>query len=574
MCDNRPELGIESSKLLNKYSMIFIRRAAWCLFNSLAALIILISPVLAVCPPAPIPNADDLVLRFPSAQGVWTGSSSLMAGNVANTFINVEGVVIYDATDKTLKLCDGTSWQPLSGTTSSSAAAGSIGQIQFNDGSGNLAASSNLFWKNSERRLGIGTNDPNAVLHLNGDITASNPHILLTNNAGGAYSFLATRSGIALKGTTEGTGYNDYYFNLSNTADNEYTGHLHGIIATVAAQGTSSPAVINGLVGRPYLQNAATVPTTVGISGQLYAHGAAATGHVTQAIALEASSIYRGGGSTATFGTTYGLLIRPRLYGDNRYGVYQSATDDTNVFMGKMGIGTTAPASQLHVNGGITLGNDTDTCPGAANAKLGTMRFSGGAFSACLAGGWAPLNTGAGGITALTGDVTASGAGSVAATIANNAITSAKILDGTIATADLANNAVTSAKILDGTIATADMANSAITYAKMQNMTANRLLGRSATAGAPQEITIGAGLALSGTTLSASSAGAASGSLCGLAFSSDRGSCGTTTNIVSCNGQSIATSCPSGYTRRVVSWTHAGADSYYYTSCLATCSLN
>jgi len=44
---------------------------------------------------------------------------------------------------------------------------------------------------------------------------------------------------------------------------------------------------------------------------------------------------------------------------------------------------------------------------------------------------------GGGGITALTGDVTASGSGSVAATIANNAITTSKILDGNVTIAKL-----------------------------------------------------------------------------------------------------------------------------------------
>lgn len=51
------------------------------------------------------------------------------------------------------------------------------------------------------------------------------------------------------------------------------------------------------------------------------------------------------------------------------------------------------------------------------------------------------------GITALTGEVTASGSGSVTATIANDAVTSAKILDGTIATADIGNLQVTDANI-------------------------------------------------------------------------------------------------------------------------------
>lgn len=68
---------------------------------------------------------------------------------------------------------------------------------------------------------------------------------------------------------------------------------------------------------------------------------------------------------------------------------------------------------------------------------------------------------GSGGITALTGDVTASGSGSVASTIANDAVT----------------------------------------YAKIQNVTSQRLLGRYAgTAGDAQEITLGTGFTLNTST--------------------------------------------------------------------------
>jgi molybdopterin-binding protein len=61
--------------------------------------------------------------------------------------------------------------------------------------------------------------------------------------------------------------------------------------------------------------------------------------------------------------------------------------------------------------------------------------------------------------------------------VADNAITSAKILngtvttvdiaDGTVATADLADNSVTSAKIVDGTIAAADLASNSVTTVKI-----------------------------------------------------------------------------------------------------------
>lgn len=60
------------------------------------------------------------------------------------------------------------------------------------------------------------------------------------------------------------------------------------------------------------------------------------------------------------------------------------------------------------------------------------------------------------------------------------------------------------AAIQDSTVATASIAASAVTYAKIQNITNNRLLGNvSGSAAAPEEITIGSGLLVTGTTLTA-----------------------------------------------------------------------
>jgi hypothetical protein len=73
-------------------------------------------------------------------------------------------------------------------------------------------------------------------------------------------------------------------------------------------------------------------------------------------------------------------------------------------------------------------------------------------------------------ITALTGDVTAAGPGSATATIANQAVT----------------------------------------YAKIQNVTGDRLLGRVSSEGSIQEITLGTNLSFDGTTLNAAGAGATS----------------------------------------------------------------
>jgi hypothetical protein len=50
-----------------------------------------------------------------------------------------------------------------------------------------------------------------------------------------------------------------------------------------------------------------------------------------------------------------------------------------------------------------------------------------------------------------------------------SAVTTAKILDGTILGTDIATGAITSGNILDGTIATGDIANQAITSALLAN---------------------------------------------------------------------------------------------------------
>jgi hypothetical protein len=82
---------------------------------------------------------------------------------------------------------------------------------------------------------------------------------------------------------------------------------------------------------------------------------------------------------------------------------------------------------------------------------------------------------------AVSGDATLSNAGVL--TVGTGAITSAKILDGTIATADIADGAITAAKIADGTVVTAEIADDAVTTAKIldSNVTAGKLASNSVT---------------------------------------------------------------------------------------------
>jgi hypothetical protein len=76
------------------------------------------------------------------------------------------------------------------------------------------------------------------------------------------------------------------------------------------------------------------------------------------------------------------------------------------------------------------------------------------------------------------------------ADIRDGIITSAKILDGTIATGDIANSAITSAKIADGTIESGDIANNAVTTAKIPDN--GITMAKLASGTLPTDITIAA----------------------------------------------------------------------------------
>ena len=219
-------------------------------------------------------------------------------------------------------------------------------------------------------------------------------------------------------------------------------------------------------------------------------------------------------------------------------------------------------------------------------------------------------NTGDQTIT-LTGDVTGSGTGSFAATIANNAVTFAKVQQiatdkilgrdssGTGVVEELAvsggveftgsGGIQTSAftgdvtKAAGGTAQT--IATSAVTYAKIQDISAaSRLLGRGSAGGSGvvEEISLGTGLSMSGTTLSASTAGTvtsvdASGGTTGMTFSGGpvtttgtltlagtlaiaNGGTGATTaaNAVAAIGAYPSTN-PNGYTSNVGTVTNVSA---------------
>ena len=66
---------------------------------------------------------------------------------------------------------------------------GVAGAIQFSNGSAFASDAANLFWDDTNNRLGVGTNAPSATAHFKGSGTTSGTTSLLVQNSGGTAAF-------------------------------------------------------------------------------------------------------------------------------------------------------------------------------------------------------------------------------------------------------------------------------------------------------------------------------------------------------------------------------------------------
>ncbi|QLY24879.1 hypothetical protein [Bdellovibrio sp. KM01] len=236
----------------------------------------------------------------------------------------------------------------------------------------------------STGNFGIGTTTPTSPLHVAGTMT----------------------------NTTGAPALNYFYGTADPTAAS--TAVFYGSNGSVAKfdNANMSGAQTVGAAGIVEQGGTGTLGTAVGVEGYLTKYG---TGNVTNSYGVFSHMKSSTTGTIGSFsglrvatdvtaGTltnAYGVYIET-LQGTNRYGIYQQGASDQNYFAGAVGVGVSSPAYKLDVAGDINI---------TGNFKINGTNIA----------------TGGGTITALTGDVTASGTGSVAATIANSAVTNAKM---------------------------------------------------------------------------------------------------------------------------------------------------
>ena len=171
---------------------------------------------------------------------------------------------------------------------------------------------------------------------------------------------------------------------------------------------------------------------------------------------------YSTGDSSSTAGGA-GITIQDAVNSDTDATILWDATNDEFDFSHAINVTGTIEAS-----GNIT-GNLVGNVTGNTSGSAGTVTSIGN----------------------LTGDVTSSNR---ATTIANNAVTTAKINADAVTGAKIADNAIDSEHYTDGSIDTAHIGDDQVTYAKIQNVsTTNVVLGRdSAGAGIIEEISASA----------------------------------------------------------------------------------
>lgn len=211
-------------------------------------------------------------------------------------------------------------------TPTSSTAAGSTGEVQYNGGSGAFAASPNLFWDSGTNRLGIGTNTPAQTLEVSGAMR-------LTGTAGTAAFMLGRSSAGDVSTVTLGTTGTSGAATLSANVLNipQYQGAVS--LTTSGTSGASTFAA--NVLNIPQYQGALTL-TTTGTSGAATLVGN--TLNIPQ---------YSGGGGGTPAGNAGGVQFNSTPAGS--FAASTAFVFDTSGPFLK--VGASAPSATVGVNG-------------------------------------------------------------------------------------------------------------------------------------------------------------------------------------------------------------------------------
>lgn len=337
------------------------------------------------CPaPSGMIASDDAMIRFKTSTGKPPGLLTLTSSSTSDGSTNVEGAVIYDTTNKQLKLCDGTAWVPLSASTN---AAGAAGQIQFKGTDGKLAADARLIWDTTDRKLRIntaasGSHAISLVIDLGGGGAGDNTRSIASswsahgtkpNFVGHRIDFglldanLKTSPFIAFRTSpVKGTPGN-----LDETVE-----HMRIIHNGNIGMGTSEPASILHLA-TPMRMNSSAAVTTLTLSGDYQSAGDHKIGSIAMKRLFDPTGVaaaidfWRAGSAsegiitfstnTGTEGTGKQPSERMRIDASGAIGIGNTAPSHVLDVAVASGVGTNPPRTMRvgNTHGELYIGNGT-----------------------------------------------------------------------------------------------------------------------------------------------------------------------------------------------------------------------
>lgn len=266
---------------------------------------------------------------------------------------------------------------------------GTATQIAFFSAATTLASSANLFWDNTNARLGVNTATPVSSLNVIGNTIISNT---LTGITGTSPSAL-TNSAFS----------NDFTFNsgISTSASVNTIGVLTDNSLNYSGANTINVTSYNATVlqrnNLTFGTAAASITYTqaTGIRAltntqNQYIQNGANNGTISHYANFQILGDQKTGAGITTFTNRYGILINDfneftagNTY-TNRWGIYQAGLNENNFFAGKVGIGSGySPGTfsfdvvgTARVSGGLTASSATLDGQATSGTSLGVKWFS------------------------------------------------------------------------------------------------------------------------------------------------------------------------------------------------------
>jgi len=159
---------------------------------------------------------------------------------------------------------------------------------------------------------------------------------------------------------------------------------------------------------------------------------------------ITAKSLFQGAANLADSSSID--LVKLNQASTTKLGVAALGLTATDKIIGRFSSGAGTAEEITLTAAGRALLDDADAATQRTTLGLGTLATQNGTVSGTHSGSSSGTNTGDQTIT-LTGDVSGTGTGSFATTIANSAVTTAKLPDSAITTAKIADDAVTADKL-------------------------------------------------------------------------------------------------------------------------------